>query len=92
MYYRNAEAAIVVYDIQNKSSFTRARLWVEELRRQASPNIVIALAGNKNDLSCNRAVSFEEGKEYAEKQKLLFVETSAKTAVNVEELFLEIGI
>jgi len=47
MYYRGAQAAIVVYDITNQETFARAKTWVKELQRQASPNIVIALAGNK---------------------------------------------
>ncbi|KAK2460312.1 hypothetical protein APHAL10511_007701 [Amanita phalloides] len=50
MYYRNAQAAVVVYDITNASSFERAKARVTELRRQANPNIVIALVGNKVDL------------------------------------------
>ncbi|EGP92275.1 unnamed protein product [Zymoseptoria tritici ST99CH_1A5] len=50
MYYRNAQAALVVYDITKASSLVKARHWVAELQRQASPGIVIALVGNKLDL------------------------------------------
>ena len=50
MYYRNAQAAVVVYDITKASSLDKAKSWVKELQRQANPNIVIALAGNKLDL------------------------------------------
>jgi GTPase SAR1 family protein len=50
MYYRNAQAAVVVYDITRASSLDKAKSWVKELQRQANPNIVIALAGNKFDL------------------------------------------
>lgn len=110
MYYRGAQAAIVVYDIQNQDSFQRAKTWVKELQRQvmfltlfkdkiyicsfsskASPNIVIALAGNKADLSNSRVVEYEEAKQYAEENGLLFMETSAKTAMNVNDIFLAIG-
>ncbi|KAG5675717.1 hypothetical protein PVAND_005598 [Polypedilum vanderplanki] len=91
MYYRGAQAAIVVYDIQNQDSFSRAQTWVKELQRQASPNIVIALAGNKADLAASRAVDYEEAKQYADENGLLFMETSAKTAVNVNEIFLAIA-
>ena len=61
MYYRGAQAAIVVYDITNADSFTRAKNWVKELQRQGNPNIVIALAGNKVDLDEERKISTEVG-------------------------------
>jgi len=50
MYYRNAQAALVVYDVTKSSSLVKAQHWVAELQRQASPGIVIALVGNKVDL------------------------------------------
>lgn len=50
MYYRNAQAALVVYDITRASSLDKAKSWVKELQRQANPHIVIALCGNKLDL------------------------------------------
>lgn len=50
MYYRNAQAAVVVYDVTKEATLEKAKTWVKELQRQASPNIVIALAGNKVDL------------------------------------------
>ncbi|GAA5852446.1 hypothetical protein JCM5353_007367 [Sporobolomyces roseus] len=50
MYYRNAQAAVVVYDVTKSASLEQAKTWVKELQRQANPNIVIALAGNKVDL------------------------------------------
>ena len=53
MYYRNAQAAIVVYDVTKATSLEKAKTWVKELQRQANPNIVIALAGNKIDLVQN---------------------------------------
>lgn len=55
MYYRNAQAAVVVYDITKASSLEKAKSWVKELQRQANPNIVIALAGNKVDLVSGQA-------------------------------------
>ena len=59
MYYRGAQAAIVVYDITNEESIARAKNQVTELQRQAFPNIVIALSGNKADLANKRAVDFQ---------------------------------
>mmetsp|Transcript_59489 Transcript_59489/g.129306 ORF Transcript_59489/g.129306 Transcript_59489/m.129306 type:complete len:205 (+) Transcript_59489:46-660(+) len=91
MYYRGAAAAIVVYDITNPDSFNRAKNWVRELQRQGNPNIVIALSGNKSDLASKRKVEPEEAKGYAEENGIMFMETSAKTASNVNELFVQIA-
>ncbi|CAA6672564.1 unnamed protein product [Spirodela intermedia] len=91
MYYRGAAAAVVVYDISSMESFVRAKKWVEELHLQGNPAMVMVLAGNKADLEPKRRVDTEEGKLYAEDNGLLFLETSAKTAQNVNELFYEIG-
>lgn len=59
MYYRNAQAALVVYDMTKASSLIKAKHWVAELQRQASPGIVIALVGNKLDLTKDGASSGE---------------------------------
>merc|ERR1712128_57565 len=91
MYYRGAQAAIVVYDITNADTFKRAQAWVKELRQQANQNIVIALAGNKADLAQQRTVDNEEAESYAKENNLLYMETSAKTALNVNDLFLQIA-
>jgi len=91
MYYRGAQAAIVVYDITSMDSFERAKSWVKELQRQGSTNIVIALAGNKSDLAAKRAVESSDAQAYATENSILFMETSAKTAQNVNELFTDIA-
>jgi len=91
MYYRGAQAAIVVYDITNADTFTRAKSWVGELHRHARSDIVIALAGNKSDLGSRRTVEYEDANAYAEEKNLLFLETSAKNANNVNEIFLAIA-
>eukprot|EP00246_Nothoceros_aenigmaticus_P007487 TRINITY_DN21325_c0_g1_i1.p1 TRINITY_DN21325_c0_g1~~TRINITY_DN21325_c0_g1_i1.p1 ORF type:complete len:200 (-),score=41.52 TRINITY_DN21325_c0_g1_i1:521-1120(-) len=91
MYYRGAAAAIIVYDITNADSFARAKKWVQELQRQGNPNLVMALAANKADLVSKRKVEAEEGQTYADENGLFFMETSAKTAQNVNELFYEIA-
>jgi small GTP-binding protein len=91
MYYRGAAAAIVVYDITNRDTFNRAKNWVKELQRQGNPHIVIALAGNKADLASKRKVEPEEAEAYANENGIFFMETSAKSATNVNEVFVEIG-
>jgi Ras-related protein Rab-5C len=60
MYYRNAQAALVVYDLTKPTSLVKAKHWVAELQRQASPGIVIALVGNKLDLTNNAASTEDE--------------------------------
>jgi len=91
MYYRGAQAAIVVYDITNADTFSRAKVWVKELQRQAAPNIVIALTGNKADLATKRQVEVVDAQTYAEENGLIFMETSAKTAMNVNDIFMAIA-
>ncbi|KAI0167468.1 rab5-like GTPase [Pestalotiopsis sp. NC0098] len=61
MYYRNAQAALVVYDLTKPTSLVKAKHWVAELQRQASPGIVIALVGNKLDLTSESAEADGEG-------------------------------
>lgn len=91
MYYRNAQAAVVVFDITNMESLVKAKSWVKELQRQAAPNIVIALAGNKVDLASKREVSTQEAEAYAQDAGLLYTETSAKDNIGITELFTEIA-
>uniref|UniRef100_A0A0E0LEW3 Uncharacterized protein n=1 Tax=Oryza punctata TaxID=4537 RepID=A0A0E0LEW3_ORYPU len=91
MYYRGAAAAVVVYDISSTDSYIRARKWVDELQRQGNPHLVMALVGNKVDLEEKRHVGTQEAMEYAERNGLFFIETSAKTSQNVTELFYELG-
>lgn len=81
------QAAIVFYDITN----TGAKNWVKELQRQASPNIFIALAGNKADLASKRALEFQEAQAYADDNNLLFMEMYVNTAKNVSEIFMAVA-
>ncbi|CAL1414432.1 unnamed protein product [Linum trigynum] len=91
MYYRGAAAAVVVYDITSMDSFVRAKNWVLELQRQEKPNLIVFLVGNKADLEGKRQVGSQEGEDYAQENGLAFLETSAKTAQNVNELFYDIA-
>jgi len=87
MYYRGASAAIVVYDITNKDSFVGAKIWVNELQRRSDETVVIVLAGNKMDLEHKRKVEFEEASDYAQENNIMHMETSARSATNVEAVF-----
>ena len=91
MYYRNANCAVVVYDITQSTSLEKAKSWIRELQRQADPNIVIALCGNKLDLAARRQVSQEEAKKYADEEGLMWGETSAKSGEGVADIFTSIG-
>ncbi|KAI5171491.1 hypothetical protein NEFER03_0813 [Nematocida sp. LUAm3] len=87
-YYRGAAGAIIVYDITREESFKRVSSeWVDQLKKNADPNIVISLVGNKSDLAQKREVSSEQAKEVANKYLFLVKETSAKKGDNVLEAF-----
>ena len=106
MYYRTAQAAVVVYDVTSYNSFEQAQYWISELRDKANKDIIIALAGNKVDL-CNdvtetemmeeenniesRQVTREMAQIFAKENNLIHYETSAKTGECVHELFLQIA-
>jgi len=90
-YYRGAAAAIVVYDITSEESFRYMKSWVKELNKLGPEKLILAVAGNKCDLKEQRQVSYNAGKSYADEVKAIFMETSAKTGENVEDLFIEIG-
>lgn len=89
-YYRGAVGAMLVYDITKRPSFDHVARWLEELRGHADKNIVIMLVGNKTDLGSLRAVPTEDAKEFAEKENLFFIETSALEATNVDTAFVNV--
>ncbi|XP_046498751.1 ras-related protein Rab-17 [Equus quagga] len=88
LYFRGANAALLVYDITRKDSFDMAQQWLKDLEKEFHPGeIVVMLVGNKTDLGEEREVTFEEGKEFAESKRLLFMETSARLNHQVTEVF-----
>ena len=86
-YYRGAAGALLVYDVTRRETFDHLTRWLEEARQNANANMVIMLIGNKVDLEHRRVVTTEEGQKFATDHGLIFLETSAKTAHNVEEAF-----
>jgi Ras-related protein Rab-2A len=89
-YYRGATGALLVYDVARRETFEHVGRWLEEAKANGNPHMAVALIGNKADLE-RREVSKEEGDEFAKKHNLLFLETSAKTAMNVEDAFMVVA-
>ncbi|KAF5771839.1 putative small GTP-binding protein [Helianthus annuus] len=87
-YYRGAAGALLVYDITRRETFNHLASWLEDARQHANANMTVMLIGNKCDLAHRRAVSTEEGEQFAKENGLVFMEASAKTAQNVEEAFI----
>jgi len=87
-YYRGADGIIMVYDVTSTDSFDHVNDWLKEVNRYASEGTAKLLVGNKSDRVADRAVEAEKAKEYADEIGVAFLETSAKSAKNVEEAFL----
>ncbi|XP_029784806.1 ras-related protein Rab-37 isoform X2 [Suricata suricatta] len=90
-YYRDAQALLLLYDITNKSSFDNIRAWLTEIHEYAQRDVVIMLLGNKADVSSERVIRSEDGETLAREYGVPFMETSAKTGMNVELAFLAIA-
>ncbi|CAO3591284.1 unnamed protein product [Absidia cylindrospora] len=90
-YYRGAAGALLVYDISRRESFEHISTWLADVRRHANPHTTIVLVGNKSDLDeSKRQVTSEEAERFAKENGIaLFLETSAKSASNVEEVFVK---
>jgi len=85
-YYRGALGALLVYDITRRATFNNIERWLKELR-ELNDTITITLIGNKSDLNNKRAVTTEEGRLFAEKYHLSFIETSSLESFNVDTAF-----
>ncbi|XP_074870530.1 ras-related protein Rab-37 isoform X2 [Carettochelys insculpta] len=90
-YYRDAQALLLFYDITNKMSFDNIRAWLAEIHEYAQKDVVIMLLGNKADVSSERVIRTEDGESLAREYGVPFMETSAKTGMNVELAFLAIA-
>uniref|UniRef100_A0A3Q3DBM0 RAB1A, member RAS oncogene family a n=1 Tax=Hippocampus comes TaxID=109280 RepID=A0A3Q3DBM0_HIPCM len=87
-YYRGAHGIIVVYDVTDQESFNNVKQWLQEIDRYASENVNKLLVGNKCDLTTKKVVDYTTAKEFADSLAIPFLETSAKSATNVEQAFM----
>ncbi|KAL1140687.1 hypothetical protein AAG570_000617 [Ranatra chinensis] len=91
-YYRDAHALLLLYDVTNKTSFDNIRAWLGEIKEYAQDDVVIMLLGNKSDChNSDRTVRREDGERLAREYNVAFMETSAKTGLNVELAFMAIA-
>ena len=86
-YFKDAQGVLLVFDVNNENSFSGLNEWLNEIKTNCNnSNVSIVLVGNKIDLN-DRIISKEEGNEFAEKNGLLYVETSSKDGININTPF-----
>ena len=91
-YYRNCVGALLLYDITNNDSFEHVAGWLNEARKQIEPNnAVFLLVGTKKDKEHLREVPHEQAQQFADYHNMLFIETSSKTGLNVENAFKQLA-
>jgi len=90
-YYRGAVGALILYDVTSRDSFQNLPMWLQDAREQAWKDISIIAVGTKRDLKEDRQVSFLEASRFAQDQDILFLETSALTGENVQDVFYTLG-
>ncbi|KAI8075942.1 P-loop containing nucleoside triphosphate hydrolase protein [Gilbertella persicaria] len=95
MYYRGAQAALLVYDITSQESFEELSSWIEELKRNMTEDLVIVVAANKLDLQARREVSYNDAQKYITRvlgPETLLYEVSAKDDDGqIEDIFIQIA-
>mmetsp|Transcript_18458 Transcript_18458/g.36942 ORF Transcript_18458/g.36942 Transcript_18458/m.36942 type:complete len:218 (-) Transcript_18458:7-660(-) len=91
IYYRDADGALLVYDITDNESFNKVKTWVRELRRIVGSDIAITIAGNKVDLEKNRQVDEAAALEYARSVNAAHVHTSAKLNRGLDDAFTDLA-
>ncbi len=92
LYYRDAAAAILVYDCTDSASFEAVKYWVDELKAKGPDNVIITIAANKSDAPPEkRAVDEAVARKYCDEHKMTFFPTSALSGMNVTELFESIS-
>ena len=92
MFYKDSSIVIMVYDITNEESFNDIKnYWFEEVINNINENVIMAIAGNKNDLIENEKVNEEEVKNFANEKGMHYAFISAKMKNGIDELFKDIG-
>lgn len=92
MFYKDAMAAVLVYDITVQRTFTELqKYWHKELVDNCSSSLILAIAANKSDLYEKEKVDEMEAREFAKDIGALFVKTSALNSTGIDNLFIEIG-
>ena len=86
-YYRGANGILLLYNITNRESFDSLNSWLTEIKKNANQNLSLILVGTNCDLENERKVTYQEGKDFATKNGIKFIEVSAKNNINVKEAF-----
>ena len=86
-YFSGSHGILLIYDITNRDSFKNLESWLLEIEKNASQNVLKILIGNKSDLVDDREITTDEGKAFANRNAMQFIETSAKMNTNVNEAF-----
>ena len=89
-YYKSANGVILIYDITSIQTFDNVKTWISQIKEQSSQDIVIYIVGNKTDMEEERKIKTEEGKKLADEYGFPFIETSAKSGLNINETFEDI--
>eukprot|EP00762_Andalucia_godoyi_P003238 ANDGO_06678.mRNA.1 Ras-related protein Rab-8A len=90
-YYRGAMGILLVYDVTDENSYNNIATWMKNIEQHASENVCKILLGNKCDMVDKKVVDTARGQKLADDYGIKFLETSAKTNVNVEEAFFTIA-
>lgn len=91
-FYKGAAGALLVFDLTREQTYIETRKWLTEIRQFSNERIPFVLIGNKADLieDVGMVIDRNEARGYAEKEGSIYIETSAKTGVNVDEAFTEL--
>ena len=90
-FYKGAAGTLLVFDLTREQTYTEIRKWLTEIRQFAG-NIPFVLIGNKADLmeDVGIVIDRDEARSFAESEGSIYIETSAKTGVNVDDAFTEL--